>query len=141
MNDHLDDPSQRPAVRIAKLTTSTTDASKTSSLSSGSAMKLPHRVLDVIRDQQNAGERLVGWFQLTVVVLFGLLYTAAPKTFSPETAFEPVPWVLSAYLILTVIRLFLAYRQTLSLPLLFVSIIIDISVLLGMIWTFHLQYR
>jgi hypothetical protein len=78
--------------------------------------KLPHRVIEVIREEQNAGERLVGWFQLAVVVLFGLLYTAAPKTFSPETPFEPVPWVLGAYLLLTFLRLVLAYRGALSMP-------------------------
>jgi adenylate cyclase len=141
MNDHLDDPSQDPTAQIDEKPAVKNDATKASRLDSRSTVKLPHRVLEVIRDQQIAGERLVGWFQLTVVVLFGLLYTAAPKTFSPETPFEPVPWVLGAYLILTVMRLILAYRKTLSLPLLFISIIIDISVLLGMIWTFHLQYR
>jgi adenylate cyclase len=103
--------------------------------------KLPHRVIEVIQEQQNAAERLVGWFQLAVVVIFGLLYTAAPKTFSSETPFEPVPWVLGTYLLLTLLRLVLAYRKTLSPPLLFLSIIIDMGVLLGMIWAFHLQYR
>ena len=43
---------------------------------------LQKRVLDAIREQQNTGEQLVGWFQLAVVSLFGLLYMASPKTFS-----------------------------------------------------------
>ena len=141
MNNHLDDPPEDPPPRTAIEPAATADAAEVYSNRDRSAMKLPHRVIEVVREQQNAGERLVGWFQLAAVVLFGLLYTAAPKTFSAETPFEPVPWVLGTYLLLTFLRLILAYRKTLSLPLLFISIIIDISVLLGMIWTFHLQYR
>ncbi len=103
--------------------------------------KLPERVIDAIRVQQNASERLVGWFQLAVVILFGLLYTASPKAFSADTPFEPVPWVLSVYLVLTIFRLSFSYRRSLSIPLLYVSVIIDMGLLLGMIWTFHVQYQ
>jgi adenylate cyclase len=139
--DHQTRSPAPPPGPIAPAPTATADESGPQSSRIKSTGKLPHRVLEVIREQQNAGERLVGWFQLAVVVLFGLLYTAAPKTFTPETPFEPVPWVLGAYLLLTFLRLGLAYRQTLSLPLLFLSIVIDMSVLLGMIWTFHVQYN
>jgi len=103
--------------------------------------KLPERVLDAIRVQQNASERLVGWFQLAVVLLFGILYTASPKALSTGTPFEPVPWVLSVYLALTVFRLVYSYRRSLSIPLLYFSVIIDMGLLLGMIWTFHVQYQ
>jgi hypothetical protein len=40
--------------------------------------RLPARVVVAIRAQQDASERLIGWFQLAVVVIFGLLY-AAPR--------------------------------------------------------------
>ncbi len=70
--------------------------------------RLPERVRATIRQQQNAGERLVGWLQLAVVLLFGALYTAAPKTFTPDSPLEPVPWFLSVYLLLTVGQLVLA---------------------------------
>ena len=102
---------------------------------------LPERVRKAIREQQWAGERLVGWLQLAVVLLFGALYTAAPKTFSPDSPFEPVPWFLSVYLLLTVGRLVLAHRRSLSPSLLYLSIIVDIGLLLGMIWAFHRQYE
>jgi adenylate cyclase len=103
--------------------------------------ELPARVRASIREQQNAGERLVGWLQLAVVFLFGMLYTAAPKTFTADSPFEPVPWFLSVYLLLTVGRLILAYRRSLSTALLYLSIIVDIGLLLGMIWAFHRQYQ
>jgi adenylate cyclase len=102
---------------------------------------LPVRIVTAIHDQQNMSERLVGWFQLAVVTLFGLLYTAAPKTFSTETTFELVPWVLSVYLFLTLMRLFIAYRSSMSDGMLYVSVVIDMGLLLAMIWTFHLQYQ
>ena len=56
---------------------------------------LPARVVRVIHDQQDVSERLIGWFQLSVVIFWGIIYTVSPKTFSTETTFALVPWVLS----------------------------------------------
>ena len=39
--------------------------------------RLPARVVAAIRAQQDVSERLTGWFQLAVVVIFGLLYAAS----------------------------------------------------------------
>ena len=47
----------------------------------GRYSNLPARVLRTISEQQDASERLIGWFQLAVVVIFGLLYLVSPKTF------------------------------------------------------------
>jgi len=55
--------------------------------------QLPERVRNTIRDQQDASEILIGWVQLGVVSLFGPLYSLAPKTFTQEAEFAPVPWV------------------------------------------------
>jgi len=101
----------------------------------------PERVTTAILSQQDASERLVGWFQLAVVMLFGLLYSASSKTFSPDSTFALVPWVLAIYLMLTIIRLVLAYRNRMSGPLLYLSVIIDMGLLMAMIWTFHIQYQ
>ncbi|RKZ38039.1 MAG: adenylate/guanylate cyclase domain-containing protein, partial [Gammaproteobacteria bacterium] len=103
--------------------------------------KLPQRVLDTIRAQQEASEVLVGWLQLGAVFVFGLLYTVAPKTFSEDVAFEPVPWVLLAYFIFTVIRLVLAHQRRMPNWLIYVSVVADMMLLLGLIWSFHLQYE
>jgi adenylate cyclase len=75
---------------------------------------LPARVVRVIHGQQDVSERLIGWFQLSVVVLWGIIYTVSPKTFSTETTFALVPWVLSVYLLLTFIRLYIAHRSRIS---------------------------
>jgi adenylate cyclase len=102
---------------------------------------IPERVLNAISAQQEASEKLVGWVQMAVVIFFGLLYAVSPKTFSRDLTFEPVPWFLGIWLAVTIIRLYLAYRNRMTAPLLYISIIIDMSLLLGMIWSFHLQYQ
>ena len=101
---------------------------------------LPERVRESIRDQQDRSEVLIGWFQLAVVLTFGALYLAAPKTFTEESAFAPVPWALAVYLVLTVIRLVWASRARLPDWSLAMSVVFDMTLLLGLIWSFHIQY-
>jgi adenylate cyclase len=105
------------------------------------ANTLPERVVNTIRVQQDASERLVGWFQLAVVLIFGMLYLVSPKTFSTEETFALVPWVLAIYLLFTIIRLVLAYRNRMTGPLLYISVVLDMGLLLGMIWGIHIQYQ
>jgi len=101
--------------------------------------RVPVRVLNAISAQQEASEIPVGWVELTVVIFFGLLYAVSPKTFSREMTLEPVPWFVAVFLVVTLIRLYLAYRRRLSAQLLYLSVVIDMTLLLGMIWSFHLQ--
>ena len=101
---------------------------------------LPERVRDAIRAEQDRSEVLVGWMQIAVVAMFAALYAISPKTFMRATTFEPVPWALAAYAAFTLLRLILAYRMRLPAWFLTLSVIIDVALLLGLIWTFHLQY-
>ena len=101
---------------------------------------LPARVVTRIRAREEASEIVVGWIQLAVVLGFSSVYLVAPKTFSDDAPFRPVPWVLAAYFAFTLLRLALAYRHRLPEWLRYVSIVIDMSLLLGLIWSFHLQY-
>ena len=41
---------------------------------------VPDRVREVIARQQADSEILIAWFQLAVVVTFGMLYAVSPKT-------------------------------------------------------------
>ena len=102
---------------------------------------LPTRIATRIRAQEEASEIVVGWIQLAVVLGFSLVYLLATKTSSADAPFHPVPWVLAAYLAFTLLRLTLAYRHRLPQWLRYVSIVIDMLLLLGMIWSFHLQYE
>ncbi|MFC1665100.1 adenylate/guanylate cyclase domain-containing protein [Pseudomonadota bacterium] len=103
--------------------------------------KLPTRVRDAIKQQQEASEIVIGWVQLCIVSAFGVLYAVAPKTFTDEADFAPVPWALGIYLIFTLIRIWLAYRRHLPFWMLVVSVIVDMLLLLALIWSFHLQYE
>jgi len=103
--------------------------------------KIPVRVSEAIRRQENSSEILVCWAQIGAVVLFAAVYTIAPKTFPPDAPFEPVPVTLAAYALFTFLRLYLAYRQRLPAWFLALSVLIDVSVLMITIWSFHLQYN
>ena len=100
----------------------------------------PERVRAAIARQQYQSEILIGWVQLVVVLTFGTLYGVSPKTFS-EAMFAPVPWALAAYAGFTVLRLVLAYADILPRWFLALSVVIDMTLLMGLIWSFHLQYE
>lgn len=101
---------------------------------------LPESVRQSIEKQQNISERLIGWIQLTILTLFAVLYTAAPKTLPTGATFEPVPVFLMAYFVFTCIRLYLAYKDRLAMWVLILSVLVDMGLLLALIWSFHLQY-
>ncbi|PKR55086.1 adenylate/guanylate cyclase domain-containing protein [Thalassospira marina] len=100
---------------------------------------LPERVNNAIRDQQRESEQLIGWVQLLLVTIFGTLYAVSPKT-AMSDGFHPVPWALSLYFLVTFARLALSYRIHLPSWVLTLSVIADISLLMVLIWSFHIQY-
>ena len=102
---------------------------------------LPERLRNSIRDQQERSEVLISIIQLIIVSIFGLLYAVAPKTFTQDADFAPVPWVLSLYLVFSLIRFYLAINRRLPDWMLYLSSVVDIALLLGLIWSFHLQYE
>lgn len=99
----------------------------------------PERVRWLIVEQQVRSEILIGWVQLTLILFFLVLYAASPKT-SAGTAFQPVPWVLAAFFAVTLLRVVAAHRRWLTSPLLTLGVLIDMALLMGLIWSFHLQY-
>jgi adenylate cyclase len=102
--------------------------------------KLPARVRDVISREQDASEILIGWVQLGVVLTFAALYYLSPKQPGANPMISPEPWVLAAYVLFTLVRLNLAYRRRLPNWLLYVSVVMDMALLLVLIWSFHLKY-
>jgi len=103
--------------------------------------RLPPRVHDAIREQQESSEILLGWAQLTVVCAFALLYAISPRAQTIAATFEPVPVALAAYFGFTLLRLALAHARRMPRWLVYVSVVVDMALLLGLIWSFHLQYR
>lgn len=100
----------------------------------------PARVRDAIDRQRHQSEKLIGWVQLAVVGTFAALYAASPKTFAADVMFEPVPWALAAYLAFTLVRMASSRRGPLPQWLVALSVVADMALLFGLIWSFHLQY-
>jgi len=102
---------------------------------------IPQRIKDNINVQQQASEKIIGWTQLFIVTAFAILYAITPKTFTDSADFAPVPWFLGAYLLFTLLRLYLSYKNQLSFGFLLISIVVDMALLFGLIWSFHIQYE
>ncbi|MFH1806887.1 MAG: adenylate/guanylate cyclase domain-containing protein [Pseudomonadota bacterium] len=100
---------------------------------------LPDRVAEAIARQQRQSEKLIGWVQLLLMVIFASLYAIAPKTAMNE-GFHPVPWALALYFVFTLSRLGLSYHMALANWFLTLSVIADIGLLMVLIWSFHIQY-
>lgn len=102
--------------------------------------QLPARVQDAIARREVEAERLIGWAQLAVGLIWSTLYLLAPQA-SEAQAFQPVPFALALYLGFTAFRLWLTYRGRPPGWFLALSVVVDMALLLGLIWSFHLQYR
>lgn len=101
---------------------------------------VPKHIRDHIDDHQDSSEILIGWVQLGVLALFGILYLVSPKNVT-DSSIQPVPWALLLYLVFTLVRLLLAYRRRLPQWMLVASIFLDMTLLMALIWTFHIQYQ
>jgi adenylate cyclase len=101
----------------------------------------PARVQAAIQRQQDQSEVLIACVQLVLVLIFGALYSLSPKTFSQEVMFAPVPYALFAYFVFSVCRLIWAVKWRLPGWALSLSVVADMSLLLFLIWSFHIQYQ
>jgi adenylate cyclase len=101
---------------------------------------LPARLQRAIREQQADAEILIAWIQLAIVLLFSVVYAAAPKAFPETSWFEPVPWVVGAYIAITLSQVGLAHLRRLTGILLGAFVVADVVLLFVLIWSFHIQY-
>lgn len=103
--------------------------------------RLPDRVAWQIKDQDDKAEILISVIQLVIVVTFLTLYTLSPKAFDPTNRMlEPVPIAGVLYIAFTLGRLMLAIRRIMPAWVVYLSIVVDMALLMIMIWSFHLQY-
>ncbi len=105
-----------------------------------SRSRLPERVREAIEVQQRRSELLIVLVQIPLIVFFAILYAISPKTFSSEM-FAPVPWTLAGYFAFSGLRLILTLRPRIPAWLPFVSVVVEIALLLTLIWSFHIQYE
>lgn len=118
---------------------------------------MPKRFRQAVQRQQIIGEQMIAGIEFIIVVLFWLLYSLSPKTFSKTTEqsvdsmplfeqllnmikAEPVPWALSAYLLFAISRLLLVYYRPKDNWHAYISIVMDFALLYSLIWCFHVQY-
>jgi adenylate cyclase len=101
--------------------------------------RAPARIQDIIRRQQRHSEILIGWVQLGLGLVFATLWAVAPPT-ARSADFQPVPWALAFYVSLTLARLYAAHRGRLPDWAVMASIVLDMALLMGLIWSFHIQY-
>lgn len=107
----------------------------------GGPQRLPDRVRETIRLQQEHSEILIGWAELVLVGLLAIAYettTMAEGVVQEDYSFETEVFIF--YGVFTVIRLVLAYRRALPEWLLYVSVVVDIGLLMGLIYSFHYKY-
>ncbi len=104
--------------------------------------QLPAPIRDRIERQQDMSERLISWIQLAIIVTFAILYVLSQRN-APQLseAWVLTPIAILIYFVLTVIRVVLAHTRRLGFWLLSGSILIDMALLYGLIWSFHLQYQ
>src|SRR5271169_3875842 len=70
-----------------------------------SSSHLPLRVLELVRAQDRAAERLIIYVQLSLATAFAVLYVLAPRPGDAAMSmFAPVPYALAAYTIFTLFR-------------------------------------
>lgn len=100
----------------------------------------PRRIAPTIRTLHAESEIILSWAQAGAIVFFAALYLAAPKALGAKGMLEPVPLVLLVYAPLVAGRIWLAHRRLMTPPLVVGSMLIDVAVLYGLIWSFHIQY-
>ena len=69
------------------------------------------------------------------------LYFIAPKGFTTDAQFEPVPIMLALYAPFVLLRSGLALKERLTPFILTASVLVDIAFVIGLIFAFHLQYE
>ncbi|MDD9915598.1 MAG: hypothetical protein OXT01_13170 [Rhodospirillaceae bacterium] len=101
---------------------------------------VPDRVRLAIAEQQDAAERLIAWIQFGIIETFGSLYPISPKTSDIDPWMTPVGMSLAAYFAFSILRVWLAYRIRLPAWFLTLSVAADLTLLMMLIWSFHIQY-
>lgn len=103
---------------------------------------LPERVQRALIAEQRKSEILIGWVQMGVLLLFGMLYVVSRlrPAGGAVVEFDLIPYALGLYALATIIRLVWAHRWPMPGWSLAGSIVIDMALLMGLIWSFHIKY-
>jgi len=103
--------------------------------------KTPDRVAIAIRKQQAASERLITICQLLIILTFITLFFLAPKPADQDMFDSITIKVIGAYLLFSLLRLYLCERGFIPGWFLALSVIADVALLMLLIWGFHIEYQ
>lgn len=101
---------------------------------------LPERVQLSLKQRERANEVVVRIIQLAIVVMFSTLYSLAAKT-GQAADFQPVPYVLAAYIVLSLVGLLWSMKAELPSWSVYCSILFDFLLLYSLMVSFHFQYE
>ena len=101
---------------------------------------LPERIQLSLRQRERTNEVVVRIIQLAIVVMFSTLYSLAAKT-GNAAEFQPVPYVLAAYIFLSLIGLIWSIKAELPSWAVYGSILFDFTLLYSLMISFHFQYE
>jgi adenylate cyclase len=106
----------------------------------GGPEKLPERVREAIRQQQERSEILIAWVQFAILGLLATIYesTSMPVGVVQYEELETV--ILGIYGVFSLVRLALAHRRLMRSWMLYVSVVADMALLMALIFSFHLKY-
>ena len=107
----------------------------------GGPEKLPARVRDAIRRQQERSEILIGWIQLAIVALVTGAYegtTMAQGVVQEDYSLELQ--VLFIYAVICIVRIALAHARWLQSWMIYLSVVTDMALLMSLIYSFHYKY-
>ncbi len=104
-------------------------------------LELPQRIKKEIIAQQYKSEFVVAGVQLGVVFLLIILNFLTPVGFSPSAPIHSASLGLSLFTIIILFRLWFVYTEQLKSWILGLLVIVEMSLLLFIIWTYHLQYE
>ena len=106
-----------------------------------STAALPARVAEIVREKDRESEKLLCYAQFMLAGTLGLLYAIAPRPSDVSSMIiSPVPVALAGYAALTALRFAHVTARPLSKSGVAFSIVADMALLFGLIWTFHWVY-
>lgn len=101
---------------------------------------LQEGMLKQIAEQRQKSELLIGWLQLAMVLVMGLLYFAIPSA-TPLTDLPSfVPALMIAYTAFAAVRMGMAIEDRVGYGLEVTSILLDIVLILGFVWSMHVHH-
>jgi adenylate cyclase len=101
---------------------------------------LPPRVQSLVDAELQRADILGAWVLVAVASFLGALYLAAPKALDSMGTLYSVPTIVGLILLLSLVRLRMAYRAPLGPVAQIAFIIADFGLLFVLIWSFHRHY-